>query len=98
MVSAIIIYSIFVSPSRYQSISPSNDDLAKYAETTLSSASENAYLFPENDGQTFSLWYYQYGLGIRPDVRIVSKGLLQFDWYRENLLRLYPEINLQKIE
>lgn len=98
MVSVILIYSIFIIPSRYQSIAPRNADLANYAETTLSSASENAYLFPENDGQTFSLWYYQYGLGIRPDVRIVSKGLLQFDWYRENLLRLYPKINLQNLE
>jgi hypothetical protein len=95
---AIIINMAIVFPSRYRSVAPTNDDLARYAEVTLAEAQENATIFTDTDGQTFSLWFYQYGLGMRPDVRIISKGLLQYAWYQENLLRLYPGINLNELE
>jgi hypothetical protein len=83
---------IFAIPGHYTAVNPQNGDLADYAELTLAQAPQNGILHPENDGQTFALWYYHYGLHYRPDVRIISDGLLQYPWYREQLKRIYPEL------
>jgi hypothetical protein len=77
-------------PGRFQAVSVRTGDLAHYAETTLNNSEKDAIIFPGTDGETFALWYYQYGLGIRPDVKIISKGLLQYPWYREQLKKIYP--------
>jgi hypothetical protein len=86
------IYLIFAIPGRYTEVNPQNGDLSDYAELTLAQAPQNAVLHPVNDGETFALWYYQYGLHYRPDVKIISDGLLQYPWYREQLQRIYPEL------
>jgi hypothetical protein len=83
-------------PGRFQAISVQNGDLAHYAETTLNNSEQGAIIFPDTDGETFALWYYQYGLKIRPDVMIISKGLLQYPWYREQLKMIYPGFLLSK--
>jgi hypothetical protein len=88
----IVINIIIVLPARYQATSPTTADLSLYAEETLTHAPNDAMVFPTTDGQTFALWYYQYGLGIRPDVKIISRGLLQYSWYRESLLQNYPNL------
>jgi hypothetical protein len=75
-------------PGRFQAITVQTGDLAHYAESTLNNSA--------TDGETFALWYYQYGLGIRPDVKIISKGLLQYPWYREQLKMIYPDFLLSK--
>jgi hypothetical protein len=78
-------------PGRFQAISVQSGDLAHYAETTLNNSEKEAVIFPATDGETFALWYYQYGLSVRPDVKIISNGLLQYPWYRDQLKRLYPD-------
>jgi hypothetical protein len=78
-------------PGRWQAVSVPSGDLSLYAETTLTSAAPGALIYPQTDGETFSLWFYQYGLGMRPDVVIISRGLLQYTWYQENLTRIYPD-------
>ncbi len=78
-------------PGRFQAFSIQSGDLAYYAETTLNTSKHGAIIFPETDGETFALWYYQYGLGVRPDVKIISNGLLQYPWYRNQLIKIYPD-------
>ena len=78
--SALLVLNLmFVIPGRYDTINPQNGDLAYYAEQTLSNSPINAILTPNTDGETFALWYYQHGLGLRKDVVIISKGLLKYD-------------------
>jgi hypothetical protein len=87
-----VINLIIVLPARYQANAPTTADLSQYAQETLAQAPNGAIVYPTTDGQTFALWYYQYGLGIRPDVKIISHGLLQYSWYRESLLHNYPKL------
>ena len=77
-------------PARYSQFAVQHDDLARYAQSTLTAASPDARLYPGTDGETFALWYYQYAEGLRPDVSVISRGLLRYDWYRDSLERLYP--------
>lgn len=84
-----------VIPSRYEEVNPQNGDLSTYAETTLAHTPQNGMIYPTGDGETFALWYYHYGLRIRPDVIIISKGLLQYQWYRDQLQVQYPGIQIE---
>ena len=46
------------------------------------------------DDDTFPLWYYHYGLHWRPDLKIITLGLYEFDWYRDTLQHTYPDLKL----
>ena len=65
-----------------------------YAETILDSVPPNAILLTSGDEPTFSLWYYHYALGQRPDNKIISIDLIHYDWYRNTLKKTYPTLNL----
>lgn len=77
-------------PARYSQFAIQHDDLARYAQSTLTAAAPGERVYPATDGETFALWYYQYAEGLRPDVSVISRGLLRYDWYRDSLERLYP--------
>lgn len=77
-------------PARYAQFSVEHDDLARYAQSTLTAAAPGERIYPQTDGETFALWYYQYAQGMRPDVPVISRGLLRYPWYRDSLERLYP--------
>jgi hypothetical protein len=59
---------------------------------------ENAIVIVNGDEETFSLWYAQAALGLRPDMVIVSEGLIDFDWYVKNLKDNYPDINIPEFK
>jgi hypothetical protein len=56
----------------------------------LAAAPERAVLLTAHDSHTFTLWYFQHVLGQRTDVIVVDTGLLEYDWYRDGLLRAHP--------
>ena len=58
-----------------------------FAERVLESAEPKAVVISAGDSQTFALWYLRYGLGKRPDVAVVDRNLLAFDWYRDQVSR-----------
>jgi hypothetical protein len=63
------------------------------AITTLLTESPNSALLLSSDtGATFALWYGRYALQQRPDLIIVDSNLFQFDWYRQRLQALNPQL------
>ena len=79
--------------SRFHSMDLSTDDQAyRFADRVLEVAAPNAIVVSNGDAQTFPLWYVRYGLGKRPDVTVVDRGLLAFDWYRCDLASRHPEL------
>ncbi|MCE1254158.1 MAG: DUF2723 domain-containing protein [Anaerolineae bacterium] len=78
-----------------QSIDPRREHAAAdFAESYLSSVPQGAILLTGADADTFPLWYYHYGLGWRPDVKIITLGLVQYDWYRDNLSHNFADLKI----
>lgn len=96
MISSFVMlaFSLTSISTRYANIDPRSYNLSNYAETVLSQSRPGEVVFPNSDGETFALWYHQYGLGIRRDVVILSKGLMRYPWYREQVKRLYPDFDI----
>ncbi|MCB0211925.1 MAG: DUF2723 domain-containing protein [Anaerolineae bacterium] len=66
---------------------------AQFGQETLANLPPRAMVLSGQDDTTFSLWYRQ-ALGQRPDVVVVDKRLLYFDWYRDHLSHHYPDLTL----
>jgi len=76
-------------------VNASNDDRADlFAQQVFDTVPENAMIFTKDDQSTFSLWYYHFALEKRPDIKIISEGLLGFDWYRQTLRETYPTLKI----
>jgi hypothetical protein len=73
-----------------------DNSAALFGKHTLSGLPKNALVVSEQDGTTFSLWYRQ-ALGERPDVVVVDRRLLPYDWYQDQLIRRYPDLDLPAI-
>lgn len=81
-------------PETAQKVDPRTETEAAYfARQVLKETPTGALIFTEADEDTFPLWYAHFGLGERPDVRIIVLPLTQFLWYRETLLRTYPDLH-----
>jgi hypothetical protein len=65
-----------------------------FGKSVLSIAPADALVFAKGDEAVFTLWYFHYALRNRPDLVVVAKDLLGFDWYLETLQTTYPEVNL----
>lgn len=63
-----------------------------FAQEVLQSAAPGAIVISRGDTQTLPLWYVRYGLGTRPDVAVVDRYLLAFDWYRRELAVQHPAL------
>lgn len=66
----------------------------QFGEAVLTLAPHEAILFVQGDGAVFSLWYFHYALGQRPDVTVIASDLLGFDWYQGTLRKNYPYLNI----
>lgn len=53
---------------------------------------QDAVVITPGDASIFSLWYFQHVEGKRPDIILVDRNLLAFDWYRERLSNKYPDL------
>jgi hypothetical protein len=53
----------------------------------------NAVLLTSEDVNIFTLWYYQHVEGLRPDVVVVDRNLMGFDWYRQRLGYQSPKLH-----
>lgn len=78
-------------------VDASKDSRAEtFGQTEMQILPKNALVFTHDDETTFTLWYFHYGLKQRPDVTVITEGLLKFDWYRATLGYTYPDLYLPK--
>jgi hypothetical protein len=89
----LMIYLAVQSWIRLDQLDASMDMRAEsFGQAVLSTAPEHAILFAEGDRAVFTLWYFHFALGERPDLSVVAEDLLHFDWYQENLRATYPSL------
>ncbi|MCB8944127.1 MAG: hypothetical protein H6658_10270 [Ardenticatenaceae bacterium] len=62
------------------------------ATQLLQTAPDNAILLMSGEGTLFTLWYFQFVEGMRPDLILVDENLFAFDWRRQQLKQRYPDV------
>lgn len=73
----------------------SDDEMARdFALNVLSSVPKGGILFTFGDNDTFPLWYVQMVEKYRTDVVVVNTSLAGMGWYRQQLLRQNPQLQL----
>jgi hypothetical protein len=65
-----------------------------YIQQTLQEVDPHGLVTVRGDGPTFALWYAVYAEEQRPDIAVVSGPLLAYIWYREQVRRLYPDLEI----
>jgi hypothetical protein len=86
---------LFRSLSHYRQVDASHDSRAEdFARQILTGAPRDAILFAEGDGAIFALWYFHFALRERPDLVVIAKDLVTYDWYQENLKSIYPTLSM----
>ena len=76
----------------YESQDLSGDRSAfNHASDLLGSVPDGSVLLSERDRTVFSLWYMRYVEQPHRDVATIAVPLLQFDWYRRDIHRAYPD-------
>jgi len=78
----------------YPDVDASQDTRAvDFAAHVLENAPKDAILFVHAGEDIFTLRYYVYALGQRPDLALLS-GALVDDWYREIMRQTYPTLQI----
>ena len=79
--------------SNFSSHNRSQDFIARdFAVNVLNSIPQNGILITYGDNDTFPLWYMQMAENYRKDVAVINESLSYSDWYREQILRQYPDL------
>lgn len=58
-----------------------------FGRAVMTAAPPHALVFTQGDEATFSLWYFRFALGQRPDIVVINEALLPYAWYRDSLRR-----------
>ncbi len=81
--------------SNFSSHNRSQDFIARdFAINILNSIPQNGILVTYGDNDTFPLWYIQMVEKHRTDVVVINESLSYSDWYREQVLKNYPDLNI----
>lgn len=62
------------------------------AQSLLTNIPKGAIVETPGDPTIFTLWYIIYAEGQRPDIIPVDSDLFAFDWYRDRIQLLHPEL------
>ena len=95
-ISLLVLGMLLVRPlSHYPQVDASQDSRAEdFARQILAGAPKDSILFAEGDGALFALWYYHFALHQRPDLVVIARDLVTFDWYQETLRSTYPTLSM----
>ena len=95
MSASLLLLVIVQAVGRVPDVDASRDHRAEeFARCVLDAAPPAAMIFTNGDDDTFPLWYFHFALNERPDLIIVVKRLLIFDWYRLQLQERYNGVVL----
>jgi len=84
--------------NNYGALNLNSDQTASdYGAGVLGALPANAIIIADTDPHTFALWYFHYAEGVRADVAVLNATLLQYDWYREGIRRLYPHLAIPNL-
>jgi hypothetical protein len=64
----------------------------EFAKEVLTGLPQDAIIYTEGAEETFTLWYYHFVLGDRPDIVVIDKNLLGWHWHRQHLRQVYPNL------
>jgi hypothetical protein len=79
--------------SNWASVDVHADYFARdYGSAVLAGAEPGAVVLTNTDAQTFSLWYNQAVLGVRPDVIVIDDRLIGWPWFRAMLAHQFPDL------
>lgn len=77
----------------WDAVDVSRDDAAQtFVATTEALFPDSAVLITGSSAATFTLWYAQHVEGTGAGWVIIDRNLWRFDWYREDLVRVYPSL------
>ncbi|MBI3340183.1 MAG: DUF2723 domain-containing protein [Chloroflexi bacterium] len=94
----VLLYLIGLSFYHWPQVDASADQRAeRFGIEIMNTAPPQAILFADGDRAVFTLWYFHDALRERPDVVIVAGSLLPFDWYRESLEGIHPDLVLPNL-
>ena len=79
----------------YQNLRGDYSDYSYY-RNIVDELPTNTVLITDSDEDTFGLWYMLYVDNVRPDIIVIAMPLLQFNWYWEDLTKLFPQ-NIPKL-
>jgi hypothetical protein len=68
---------------------------ADFGEEVLADTPQDAILVTRENEDTFTMWYYVYALGKRPDIAVINSGSLVYGWYRTRMQEIYPDLVLK---
>lgn len=89
----------FMLAFTFPSLNLSTDNEAiDYGSQVLEAVDRDAIIVSDDDRYTFTLWYFIYVLGERPDVLVLDARLLRWEWYRDNLDAFYPDLHAQALD
>lgn len=90
---AALILPLALALVTFQSRDISRTNVARpLADQILLTAPDRAILLTPGDRTIFTLLYFQYAEGRRPDLRLIDSNLFAFDWYRDRLALQYPDL------
>jgi hypothetical protein len=85
-------------PQIYHQVDPRRDTrLDEFVRTALEITPQGALFLTQSDPDTFSLWYYRFGLQERADIAVISLPLTAYRWYQETLLHTYPHLQFPEV-
>lgn len=92
---AILILAAIGVGVNYARLDLSYDHSAEtWARAQLDAAPAGSILVTSQDSATFAMWYVQHVQHYRPEINVIESRLLADEWYRTNVARLYPDLNL----
>jgi len=76
-------------------VDASQDQRAEmFGRQVMAEVPKDALVFVKGDRAVFTVWYFHFALGQRPDTAVVVEEFLHFDWYLETLRHTYPALNV----
>jgi hypothetical protein len=93
--AGLLLVPLILVAQRWERMDLTHDrEVETYAQETLEVVEPGALILVSSDAYTFALWYYHYVEGLRPDVLVINKPMLSFEWYRHTVTVHHPELVL----